>query len=60
MGVRSPKGRKPDIIGARVREHFPTLLSLHNRWIDLTSVGAQAANDLVNTLARIKYGPFSI
>lgn len=55
MEVRSPSSRKPDLAGAKVRELFPMLLSLHSRWIDLTSVGAQAANDLVNTLVRIKY-----
>lgn len=55
MEVRSPTSRKPDLVGAKIRELFPTLISLHGRWIDLTSVGAQAANDLVNTLVRIKY-----
>lgn len=55
MDVKSPVSRKPDISAFKIRELFPQLLAMHARWIDLTSVGAQAANDLVNTLVRMKY-----
>lgn len=55
MEVRSPTSRKTDNISAKIRELFPTLLTLHSRWFDLTSVGLQSANDLVNTIILIKY-----
>jgi len=55
MEARSPSSKKGETFASKVRVHFPSLLTLRTRWIDLSSVGSAAASDLVNTIMRMKY-----
>lgn len=56
----SAKPRKLLAIASKVAELFPIVAALYPKWLDLSSVGSQAANELVNVILSMRYEQNSV
>lgn len=55
MDLGSPSSKKTEDFASLIRNNFPTLISLHSQWSNLTSIASLAANEMVNLIMKIKY-----